>query len=261
MTFGTHANAAATKNDGNVAEPSFAERARTLVYLRHIGTLSTLSRKQPGFPYGSVMPYGLDASGNPTFLVSTMAMHTQNLIATPRASLLVTQSSSDEEALGASRVTLIGNVSKVPEADLADVRTRYLTWHPNGKNWVDYDDFSFYRMEIVDVYYVGGFGLMGWVSAVEYYATRPDPLADSANEIIRHMNEDHADALSLLAKKILGVESQHVAMTSVDRLGFNVHIQMPDGTRSGRITFSREANSAAETRKVLIDMVTAARTH
>src|SRR5579872_6207947 len=111
MTIGTHANAATAKNEGNVAGPSFAERVRTLVYLRHMGTLSTLSRKQPGFPYGSVMPYGLDASGNPTFLVSTMAVHTQNLLANPRASLLVTQSASDEEALGASRVALIGNVS------------------------------------------------------------------------------------------------------------------------------------------------------
>ncbi|HEY6373432.1 MAG TPA: pyridoxamine 5'-phosphate oxidase, partial [Candidatus Sulfotelmatobacter sp.] len=62
-----------------VPEPSFAERVRTLVYLGRLGSLSTLSRKQPGFPFGSVMPYGLDAQGRPLFLISTMAMHTQNL--------------------------------------------------------------------------------------------------------------------------------------------------------------------------------------
>ena len=56
-----------------------------------IGSLSTLSRKQPGFPFGSLMPYALDRQGHPIFLISTMAMHTQNLQADPRASLFVTE--------------------------------------------------------------------------------------------------------------------------------------------------------------------------
>ena len=70
---------------------SFAERARTLIYSGRIGSLSTLSRKQPGFPFGSLMPYALDAQGRPIFLISTMAMHTQNLRGDPRASLFVTE--------------------------------------------------------------------------------------------------------------------------------------------------------------------------
>ena len=98
-----------------VPEPAFAERARTLVYLGRIGSLSTLSRKQPGFPFGSVMPYGLDDHGRPIFLISTMAMHTQNLQADSRASLLVTQEDAGDP-LGASRVTLVGNVLRVPDA-------------------------------------------------------------------------------------------------------------------------------------------------
>src|SRR6266550_3919272 len=89
-----------------VSEPTFAERARTLVYLGRMGSLSTLSRKQPGFPFGSVMPYGLDGQGHPIFLISTMAMHTQNLLADPRASLLVTQHEAGGDPLGESRVTL-----------------------------------------------------------------------------------------------------------------------------------------------------------
>ena len=99
-----------------VPEPSFAERARTLVYLGRIGSLSTHSRKQPGFPFGSVMPYGLDDHGRPIFLISTMAMHTQNLQADPRASLLVTQNEAGGDPLGASRVTLVGNVQRNPGA-------------------------------------------------------------------------------------------------------------------------------------------------
>ncbi|HWF38128.1 MAG TPA: DUF2470 domain-containing protein [Candidatus Acidoferrales bacterium] len=259
MTIGTHADAAFTKNQAGVTEPTFAERARTLVYVRHIGSLSTVSRRQPGFPYGSVAPYGLDERGNPIFLISTMAMHTQNLLANPRASLLVTQSAVDEELLAASRVTLIGNVRRVSESDLTDIRARYLSWHRNSTDWIDYDDFSFYRMDIVDVYFVGGFGVMGWVPPAEYCGARPDPLADSANEIIRHMNRDHADALRLLTKQVTGAESQLVEMASVDRLGFQVRIRTSDGFQTARIPFSREANGAAETRKILIEMVAAAR--
>src|ERR1700746_3124201 len=82
-----------------VPEPAFAERARTLMYLGRIGSLSTLSRKQPGFPFGSVMPYGLDDHGRPIFLISTMAMHSQNLQADPPPSFLVTQQETDGEPL------------------------------------------------------------------------------------------------------------------------------------------------------------------
>jgi heme oxygenase (biliverdin-IX-beta and delta-forming) len=88
LPTGNHAGSGATSNEPAVSEPTFAERARTLLYLGRIGTLSTLSRKQQGFPFGSVMPYGLDEDGHPVFLISTMAMHTQNLQADPRSSLL-----------------------------------------------------------------------------------------------------------------------------------------------------------------------------
>jgi hypothetical protein len=72
-------------------EPSYAERVRTLVLQVTVGTLSTLSRKHVGFPFGSLMPYALDPEGRPIFLISNMAMHTQNLKADPRASLFIAQ--------------------------------------------------------------------------------------------------------------------------------------------------------------------------
>src|SRR3954467_4939502 len=118
-----HAGPGPGSDQPPVPEPAFGERARTLVYLGRIGSLSTASRKQPGFPFGSVMPYGLDDHGRPIFLISTMAMHTQNLQADPRASLLVTEHDTEGEPLGASRVTLLGNVLPVPEPELAEART------------------------------------------------------------------------------------------------------------------------------------------
>ena len=254
-----HAGPGPTSDQPPVPEPTFAERARTLVYLGRIGSLSTLSRKQPGFPFGSVMPYGLDNHGRPIFLISTMAMHTQNLQADPRASLLVTQEDAGGEPLGASRITLVGNVLPVPDAEVAEAREIYLARHANSKYWVDFEDFSFYRMNVVDVYYVGGFGVMGWVSASEYDRSQPDPLADSMAEIIQHMNADHKDALVLLARKFAHLESEEATMTAVDRLGFHVRLKTPDGMRGARIAFLREVSNPAETRKVLVEMVQQAR--
>ncbi|MGA2359763.1 MAG: DUF2470 domain-containing protein [Terriglobales bacterium] len=254
-----HAGTGVASDQPAVPEPSFAERARTLVYLARIGSLSTLSRKQPGFPFGSVMPYGLDDRGRPIFLISTMAMHTQNLQADPRASLLVTQNDAGGDPLGASRVTLVGNVLPIPLPEVAQARKLYLARYANSKYWVDFEDFSFYRMDAVDVYYVAGFGVMGWVSASEYDRAQPDPLAESMAEIIQHMNADHKDALILLARVLARIESQEATMTAVDRLGFHARLKTQDGIRGARIAFLREVSNPAETREVLVEMVRQAR--
>jgi putative heme iron utilization protein len=111
----------------------------------------------------------------------------------------------------------------------------------------------------VDVYYVGGFGVMGWVSASEYRLARPDPLADSMTEIIEHMNADHHDAIVLLARTFAGIDAQEAAMTSIDRLGFHVRLTTPDGVRGARIGLLREANGTSDIREVLKEMVQRAR--
>src|ERR1700674_5737252 len=258
-SIGKHAGSGPASDQPAVPEPAFGERARTLMYVGRIGSLSTLSRRQPGFPFGSVMPYGLDEQGRPIFLISTMAMHTQNLNADARASLLVTRDDTDGDPLGASRVTLVGNVLPMPQLEVAEARQLYLARYANSKYWVDFEDFSFYRMDVVDVYYVGGFGVIGWVAASEYDRSQPDPLADTATEIIQHLNAGHGDALVLLARVFAGIESQEVAMTSVDRLGFHLRLKTQDGTRGARIAFSEEVSSPAEARTVLVDMVARAR--
>ena len=256
-----HAGPGPTSDQPPVPEPPFAERARTLVHLGRIGSLSTLSRKQPGFPFGSVMPYGLDGRGRPIFLISTMAMHTQNLQADARASLLVTQDDGSGDPLGASRVTLVGNAAHLPEVEVAEARALYLARYANSKYWVDFEDFSFYRMDVVDIYYVGGFGVMGWVSASDYDRSQPDPLADSAAGIIQHMNADHSAALVLLARKFAAIESQEATMTAIDRLGFHVRVKTQEGMRGARIAFLREVRDPVETRKILVEMVQEARSH
>ncbi len=255
MTEREHARPAGepAENEGpEVPEPTYAERARTLVHVGRVGALSTLSRRHAEWPFGSVMPYALDGRGNPTFLISTMAMHTQNVLGDPRASLLVTEPGAAEDPLGAGRVTLMGRVTRISGAE---VRDRYLARHPNASYWVDFKDFAFFRMDTVDIYFVGGFGVMGWVDADEYAKAEPDPLADAAPGILDHMNADHVDAMLLLARGLGGVEGRDARMTAVDRLGFHLRIETNDGMRGLRIPFPREARSPEETREILVDMV------
>lgn len=151
-------------------EPSLAERAKTLLSRERIGSLSTMSQKHQGWPFGSMMPYALDAHGAPVFFISTMAMHTKNLVAEPRASLMVADASAGGDPLGAARVTVMGRVLRVPQEERASLRDLYLARHPTAREWMDFGDFAFYRMEIVEIYYVGGFGVMGWVTAGDYQA-------------------------------------------------------------------------------------------
>ena len=195
-----HASTRPSTDEPPIPEPSYAERARTLAHFCRTGSLSTLSQKHLGWPFGSVMPYGLDQLGQPSFLISTMAMHTHNILGDSRSSLLITHPDASKDPLGAARVTLMGKTCRVSEEDLNAVRDLYLARYEDAKYWVDFNDFAFYRMEVADVYYVGGFGVMGWVSADEYTRAEADPLTDTASEIIQHMNADHADALVLLAR-------------------------------------------------------------
>jgi heme iron utilization protein len=240
-------------------EPSYAERVRTLLMLVPVATLSTVSRRHPGFPFGSLMPFALDASGRPLFLISNMAMHTQNLKADPRCSLFATQESADGDPLGAARATLIGHAEPVPEHDTASVRDAYLARHPNSRYWIDFSDFSFFRLQPIDVYYVGGFGVMGWVEAGDYEATSPDPLMAAAPGILAHMNADHVDSMILLAQRHARLEATEATMTSIDRLGFYVRLKTKDGIKGARINFLHEATTPQEVRKVLVEMVQQAR--
>ncbi|HTV06416.1 MAG TPA: DUF2470 domain-containing protein [Acidobacteriaceae bacterium] len=238
-----------------IPEPSYAERARTLFSLASMGALSTISRRQPGFPFGSHMPYVLDAAGRPIFLISSMAMHTQNLVADPRCSLFLTQSGIDGDPLGAARATLLGKALPVLEQEISMVREAYLARHENSRYWVEFSDFAFFRLQPVDVYYVGGFGVMGWVDAADYERAVPDPLAESAAGILAHMNADHVEAMILLARAHAQLEASEAAMTSVDRLGFTLRLTTEQGMKGARINFPREVISPQEARKTLVEMV------
>ena len=254
-----HASGAVIPDPAAALEPTYAEKARTLVHLGRVGALSTMSRKHPGWPFGSVMPYALDVTGRPVFLISSMAMHTQNLLQDARASLLVNQSEGGADPLGSARLTLMGEIAKLGAEESGAVRKLYLARHESARYWVDFEDFAFYRMEVADVYFVGGFGVMGWVTAEEYLKAEPDPLAEAAPAILEHMNKDHSDSLLLLAKVFGGVEADQATMTSVDRLGFQLRLKTADRVRGIRIAFLVQAHSVADTRTIMEQMLRLAR--
>ena len=147
----------------------------------------------------------------------------------------------------------------MPAVDREEVRQTYLAAHESARYWVDYADFGFYRLAVESLYYVGGFGEMGWVEVEEYRAARPDPLLDAAERIVSHMNEDHADALILLAGHYAEIEADSAEMTAVDRLGFHLRVQTPERMSGCRIAFPKEAVSAEEVRTVMVEMVRRAR--
>jgi putative heme iron utilization protein len=254
-----HAGPPRASDAPTVPEPTFAERARTLASLGRTGMLATVSRRHAGHPFASIMPYALDAGGRPLFLISTMAMHTQNLEADPRASLLVTQPDWSGDPLAAGRLTLMGEGRRLGRGDTAEVRQAYLARHERAGYWVDFDDFTFWRLDVVDVYFVGGFAAMDWVTAADYAAARPDPLAEAGPAIVEHMNRDHADALVAYAQHFAGEAAAEATMVTVDRLGFKLRLRQGERLSSVRIPFPREVTTTAQAREVLIEMLRRAR--
>jgi hypothetical protein len=237
-----------------VPEPSLAERARTLAAIGLIGSLSTHSLKFPGFPFGSMMPFVADDRGRPVFFISTMAMHTQNLHGDERASLLITQPGPVGDPLGAARLTLIGAARIAPAAEVRDL---YLARHQSARYWQDFTDFAYYRLEVDGVYFIGGFGVMGWVSADDYAKAEADPLVEVASEIVQHMNADHGDALRRIAARDAGEMPDGASITAVDRLGFYLRLTTGERVHGRRIAFPKEVRDTNQARAAFIEMVRA----
>ena len=243
-----------------VPTPTLAEQARTLVYRGGQSTLATMSRKHAGFPFGSLMPYGLSAEGEPTFLVSSMAMHTRNLLENPRATLLIVQTNDEDNPLGAGRISLVGEVHPVGDGPQREATSdAYLLRNPSAQYWIHFGDFQFFQMSLVDVYFVAGFGVMGWIPAEEFEAARPDPLADHSDQVLRHMNEDHRDSLKLMAAHYRDLQAMDAEMTSIDRLGFQLRVKTAQGMKGIRLAYPHAAETPDEVRQVLVEMVKSAR--
>jgi putative heme iron utilization protein len=252
---GRPSGAALAFSDPELAAPSHADRARTLIAEHKLGSLATLTIEPAGYPYASMITLALDA-GLPVFLISRLAEHTRNLLADSRASLLVHES-TQTDPLANARVTLLGRVSKLDEA--ASARAAFLGAHPQSAYYADFDDFAFFRMQLEAVRYIGGYGRMSWVTADDFRRAQPDPLSSAASGILAHMNADHRRALLLYAQAFTSArDATEATMTAIDRLGFEMTVNTPRGVGPARITFDAPLTSSEQARASLVKLVRAA---
>lgn len=236
-------------------EDAYRDAANLLFHRRH-GTLSTLSRRYEGWPFGSITPFALDRSFAPLILIASIAEHTKNIVADPRVSLLVHDTGEgDVQAHG--RVTILGEASLVAPEAHADAEARYLARLPQARGYFGTHDFKLYRITPKHVRFIGGFGRIHWLEGPGLTAlAEKDPLAPAAAGIVSHMNADHQDALKLYCQAFKGQVVSGAKMVGVDVLGFDVETEGP----AHRFRFDFQEPATPESiRKVMVQMVGEAR--
>lgn len=190
--------------------PSFLERS-----WRRTGSQRCPLLRPRGFPYGSVVSYVDDTDGAPVILVSEMAEHTVNARGDDRVSMLIVDIADGGDPLGRPRLTLVGRLTEV--ADPSTIRNAYLDKHPYASYYVDFTDFGFWRLNVEQCRYVGGFGHMSWVTGDGYGAAEVDPLAGVAAGVVEHMNDDHGDANLLYVQALAELPGRNVCRDGWNR--------------------------------------------
>ncbi|MAI25009.1 MAG: hypothetical protein CMN75_03160 [Spirochaeta sp.] len=245
--------------DPDVAALSHAERARTLADQVHVATLCTVSTEEAAYPYGSFVTFAMDG-GRPTFFISELAEHTRNLHKDTRASLMIAESGGPDP-LANSRVTLLGHVKQITDEDERErAKAAYLKTHPSAAHYIDYSDFSFWQLEVDSLRYIGGYGRMSWVQGEEWASSEADVVAEFAEGIIQHMNEDHQNAMVEYCQAFSkATDTSAATMTGVDRYGFEMSAETAAGPRPIRLAFASPISTSEEARKEMVRLVREAR--
>ena len=158
-----------------------ARTCRELAARARFGALATVARAASAptdtvWPFATLVAVAFDGGGRPLLLLSRLAEHTKNLEACPHASILVSAAESVQNAdpLALGRMTLLGECRRLErgpagEADGAtDARARFLAAHPEAGGYAAFPDFDLWRLEVIQVRWVGGFGAMDWLSGGDY---------------------------------------------------------------------------------------------
>ncbi len=227
--------------------------ARTMIRAAQKGALGTVLQPS-GHPYASLLLIATEPDGAPLLLISKLALHTKNLTADPRATLLIDATGLDADPLSGARITLIGEAR--PTAS-ETARRRYLARHPSAAGFVDFPDFSFYAFDITSAHYIGGFGRIIDLPRESLLTdvTGAEALIEAEPGIIEHMNADHADAIELYATKLLGGAPGSWRMTGIDPEGADLVL----GARALRLPFASRITNGEEARKELVRLVGVAR--
>ncbi len=214
---------------------------------------TTLQRGDDRGPYASLVLVACDQGGAPILLLSDLADHSKNIAVDPRVSLLVDGHGPEEEPLTGARASVQGRAAViVDEALLA----RFVARHPSAATYAGFGDFRLYRVEPESAHLVAGFGQIHWLGAEDLdIVAGPVALAVAEGGIIAHMNEDHADALDLIAGRILGLYGEGWQLTGVDPEGFDLR----RGRNLARGAFKKPVRDAESCRVELVRLTKTAR--
>jgi len=230
------------------------DTARRVMRAVDRAALATAQHDADGWPYASLVLVALDHDATPILLISNLAEHTKNIAADGRVSLLFDATVGLDEPLTGARVTVMGRAAR---SDEPRHRARFLARHPSAAGYAGFGDFGFFRVAVERAHLVAGFGRIHWIAAGDLLLDTRDaaPLAEAEEEIVRHMNEDHSDAVALYAERLLERGGAGWHMTGVDPEGFDLR-------RAGevaRLDFARPATDAERARAELVRLVKEAR--
>ena len=157
-------------------------------------------------------------------------------------------------------MTLVGDCEQLPSEERDAAKEAYLAKNPSAEFYIDFKDFSFWRLKVSSIRYIGGFGRMSWVEEPSWTAAECDPIAAAAQGIIDHMNDDHKDAMVLYCKTMSkAITTTDATMVGVDRYGFEMSAHTDEGPRPIRLAFSKEVSTVTEIREEMVAMAAKAR--
>lgn len=219
------------------------------------GALATIM-PETGEPYCSLVNVASDSDGAPILLISGLALHTRNILADARVSLMLDERAPGDPLEG-SRISLQGVAARADAASTSRLRRRYLNAHPAAAQFVDFADFAFFRINPTGLHLVAGFGRIVDLAPAEFMTdlTGCDELVAAEQDAVEHMNADHSDALSLYATALLGAAPGAWRCTGIDAQG----IDLANGAHTLRLMFSRVVKSSAALRQELKALADSAR--
>ena len=232
-----------------------AKVTRSLLRRRRQGALATLMAGT-GDPYCSLVNLASHPDGTPILLISRLALHTRNILADSRVSLMLDERASGDPLEGA-RIMLQARAEPVGPGELELVRRRYLAAHPSAEGFVDFADFSFFRIVPSGAHLVAGFGRILDLKPEQFLTDISDArgLIEAEAGAVEHMNADHRDAMNLYATKLLGGTSGDWHCTSIDPDG----IDLQAGDTTLRLDFPARVTGPGDLRKMLVKLAEEAR--
>ena len=229
--------------------------ARSLLRRSRQGALATLMAGN-GDPYCSLVNVASHADGSPILLISRLALHTENVLADNRVSLMLDERATGDPLEGA-RIMLAGRAEEATGEPAQILRRRYLNAHPSAEAFVDFKDFSFFRIAASGLHLVAGFGRIIDLKPAQFLTEIGDAqgLLEAEQGAVAHMNEDHREAMNLYATRLLGAESADWSCTGCDPDGMDIQA----GPTTLRLDFPERVTSGLELRKILVRLAGEAR--